>query len=107
MPMPYESGLISYAAFASLALATKKHGSGMTWSGLPSRRALRVLGWTLLAFSAVVAVAQLGPALGVTAWIGQMSLAGPFLVLLLSWRPRLAMILAGASMICALLVAIL
>lgn len=105
--MPYESGLIGYAAFASLAMAMKKHGSSLAWSGLPSRRALRVLGWTLLAFSAVVAVAQLGPALGVTAWIGQMCIAAPFLVLLLSWRPRLATILAGPSLICALFVAIL
>lgn len=105
--MPYESGLIGYAAFTSLALAMKKHGSGLAWTGLPSRRALRVLGWALLAFSAVVAVAQLGLALGLTAWIGQMCLAAPFLVLLLSWRPRLATILAAASLICALFVAIL
>ena len=105
--MPFESGLIGYAAFASLGLAMKKHGSSLAWSGLPSRRVLRVLGWTLLAFSAVVAVAQLGPALGVTAWIGQMCVAAPLLVLLLSWRPRLATSLAGASVICALFVAIL
>lgn len=104
--MPYESGLFGYAAFTSLALAMKKHGSGVAWSALPSRRALRVLGWTLLAFSAVVAVAQLGPAPGFTAWIGQMCVAATFLVLLLSWRPRLATILAAASLVCALFVAI-
>lgn len=105
--MPYESGLISYAAFTSLALAMKKHRPGLEPLPLPSRRALRVLGWALLAISAVVAVAQLDPALGVTAWIGQMCIAAPLLVLLLSWRPRLATILAGASLICALFVAIL
>lgn len=105
--MPYESGLIGYAAFTSLALAMKKSGPGMAWSGRPSRRALRILGWTLLAVSAVVAVAQLGLALGVTAWIGQMCLAAPFLVLLLSWRPRLATALAGTSLIWALFAAIL
>ena len=103
--MPYESGLISYVAFTSLALAVKKHRSGLEPLALPSQRVLRVWGWALLAFSAVVAVAQLGPALGVTAWIGQMCVAAPFLVLLLSWRPRLATILAGASLICALFVA--
>jgi hypothetical protein len=105
--MPYESGLIGYAALASLALAMKKHGSGLAWNGLPSRRVLQVLGWTLLAFSAVVAVAQLGLAMGVTVWTGQMCVAAPLLVLLLSWRPQLAAILAGASLICALSVAIL
>lgn len=105
--MPYESGLIGYAAFTSLALAMKKHGSGLAWTSVPSRQALRLLGWILLALSAVLAVAPLGPALGVTAWIGQMCLAALFLVLLLSWRPRLAVLLAAASLICVLFVAIL
>lgn len=100
--MPYESGLISYAAFASLALAMKKHVGNLAWDALPSRRALRVLGWMLLALSAAAAVSRLGPALGVTSWIGQMCLAAPLLVLLLSWRPRLAVILAGAALIGAL-----
>lgn len=90
--MPYESGLISYVAFTSLALAMEKHRSGFEPLALPSQRVLRVLGWALLAVSAVVAVAQSDPASGVTAWIGQMCVAAPFLVLLLSWRPRLAAI---------------
>lgn len=101
--MPYESGLISYAAFASLALATKKHGASLAWSAPPSRRLLKGLGWTLLALSAMAAVTRLGAALGLTAWIGQMCVAAPLLVLLLSWRPRLAVILAGVALIGALL----
>lgn len=105
--MPYESALIGYAAFASLALAKGKHGSGLAWSGPTSRRALRGLGWALLALSVVMAVAELGPALGVTVWMGQMCVIAPLLVLLLSWRPRLATILAGVGLICAPIVAIL
>ena len=104
--MPFDSGLISYAAFASLALATKKHGNSLGWSALPPQRVLRVLGWALLAVSAIVAVARLGPALGVTAWIGQMCVAAPLLVRMLSWRPRLSAILAGVSLVCALFTAI-
>ena len=103
--MPYESGLISYAALASLALAVKKHGSSLGWSSLPAPRVLRVLGWTLLVLSAAVAMVRLGPPLGVTSWIGQMCVAAPLLVLLLSWRPRLAATLAGVSLVCALFVA--
>lgn len=99
--MPYESGLISYAAFASLALAMKKHGSSLGWSALPPQRVLRVLGWALLALSAMAAVARMGLALGVTAWIAQMCVAAALLVLMLSWRPRLSAILAGVGLVCA------
>lgn len=105
--MPYESGLISYAAFASLALAMKKHGTSLAWSALPSQRVLRILGWALLALSATAAVVRFGAPLGVTTWIGQMCVAAPLLVLLLSWRPRLAAILAGPALLCALLLAFL
>ncbi|PVM83450.1 DUF3325 family protein [Caulobacter endophyticus] len=98
--MPYESGLISFAAFACLALAMKKHRPGLEPLVLPPQRVLRVLGWALLALSAAVAVLRLGPALGVTAWVGQMCVAAPLLVLLLSWRPKAATALAGAGLIC-------
>lgn len=100
--MPYESGLISYAAFASLALAMEKHAGGLAWSALPSQHVLRGLGWTLLALSAMAAMTRLGAALGLTTWIGQMCVAAPLLVLLLSWRPRLAVILAGVALVGAL-----
>jgi len=105
--MPYESGLISYAAFASLALAMKKHGSSLGWSALPPPRVLRMLGWALLALSAMAAVARLGLALGVTAWFAQMCVAAPLLVLVLSWRPKLSAILAGVGLVCAVLIVML
>jgi uncharacterized membrane protein YhdT len=104
--MPYDSGLISYAAFASLALAMKKHGNSLGWSALPPPRVLRILGWALMALSVIVAVARLGLALGVTAWFAQLCVAAPLLVLMLSWRPRLSAILAGVSLVCALFTAI-
>ena len=98
--MPYESGLISFAAFACLAMAMKKHRSGLEPLVLPSEGVLRVLGWVLLALSAAVALARLGWALGVVTWVGQMCVAAPLLVLLLSWRPKAATALAGAGLIC-------
>lgn len=98
--MSYESGLIGYAAFASLAMSMKKHSS-LGWSALPPPPILRLLGWTLLALSAAMAVAASGAALGVTAWIGQMCAAAAALVLLLSWRPRVALALAGACLVAA------
>ncbi|MDG2527206.1 DUF3325 domain-containing protein [Caulobacter endophyticus] len=98
--MPYESGLISFAAFTCLALSMKKHRSGLEPLALPSPGVLRVLGWGLLALSAGVAVFRLGGALGVTSWIGQMCVAAALLVLLMSWRPRAATVLAGVGLIC-------
>jgi hypothetical protein len=99
--MPYESGLLGYAAFTSLALAMTKHARGLGWNTLPPRLVLKILGWALLALSATVAVIRLGPSLGVTTWIGQICVAASLLVMLLSWRPRLAAVLAGAAIICA------
>ena len=68
---------------------------------MPSQRVLRVLGWALLALSAAVAIARWGPPLGVTAWIGQMCVAAALLALLLSWRPRAAVMLAGVGLAAA------
>ncbi|PXA85325.1 DUF3325 domain-containing protein [Caulobacter sp. D4A] len=105
--MPFESGLISFAAFTCMALAMKKHGSSLAWKSLPSQRVLRILGWVLLALAATTAVARLGAPLGVTTWVGQMCVAASLLVLLLSWWPRLAAILAGGAFVVAVFLALL
>lgn len=87
--MPLEPGLIGFAGLTSLALAMKKHRSGLRLPpALPG--SARVLGWMLLGLAAAVAVWRFGPGMGVTAWIGQTSVAGVALVLLMSWRPASA-----------------
>lgn len=101
--MSLETGLISYAAFASLALAVRKHRPAPPLPVMPSARAARLLGWLLLAIALIVAMLRVGPAQGVVAWIGQMCVAGAILVLLLSWQSRLALMLAVPTLILAMI----
>lgn len=95
--MSLETGLIGYAALASLALAVKKYRPAQPLPAMPSLEVARPLGWALLILAAVVAIARFGAGLGVVAWIGQLCIGGAALVLLLSWRPRLAYGLAVPS----------
>lgn len=97
--MPLEPGLISYAAFASLALGMKKHRPALPLPMMPSPDHARIIGWGLLVCAVLAAAWRLGPALGVVAWIGQMCVVGAILVLLHSWRPRTALLLAGPSLV--------
>lgn len=96
--MPLEPGLIGFAGLTSLALGMKKHGSGFIFP--PPPRLARVLGWTLLGLAAAAAVWRFGPGIGVTAWLGQLSIAGAVLVLLMSWRPALALGAALTALAC-------
>lgn len=100
--MPIEPGLIGYAAFASLALAMKKHRPAHPIPLMPSLHSARPLGWMLIACAGVVAILRFGGAQGVVAWIGQMCVAGAAMVLLLSWRPRIALLLAPFALALAL-----
>ncbi|MFZ2997108.1 DUF3325 domain-containing protein [Sphingobium sp.] len=101
--MLFEAGLIGYAGFASLTLGMNKHRPNKPLSLMPSRFTAQVLGWALLACAGVVAVIQLGVAQGIIAWIGQICLGGVMMVLLLSWRPRLALQLAPVALIVGLI----
>lgn len=103
--MPLETGLLSYAALAALALAVKKHRP-RNLPVLPPANVARLAGWTLLALSALVAMLRFGPALGSVAWVGQLCVSGALFVLLLSWRPRLALGLAGPALAAALISAL-
>lgn len=101
--MSLETGLISYAALASLALVVKKHRPSPPLPAMPSPRTARLTGWLLLAVALVVAMLRVGPEQGIVTWIWQMCVAGAILVLLLSWRSRLALALAAPSLALAAL----
>ena len=101
--MLFDSGLISYAAFASLTLGMYKHRPKPPLPLMPSVFTARVLGWALLLCAGAAAVWQLGAAQGIIAWIGQVCLGGVVMVLLLSWRPRLALNLAPVALIAGLI----
>lgn len=78
----------------------KKHRSASVLRVLPSPGIARLVGCALLVLAAAVAIVQGGVGLGLTAWIGQMCVAAPLLVLVLSWRPNVAPPLAIAALAC-------
>ena len=87
--------LLAYAGMAALCQGLERHYK-QVWQRLPApgrRRALRLLGWALLAASFAASVAAWGWAMGPVGWFGQLSLAGFALVLLLPYWPRLALAL--------------
>ncbi|MDF0542152.1 DUF3325 domain-containing protein [Sphingobium sp. H39-3-25] len=99
--MPLESGLIAYAAFANLAVAIKKHRPKKPVPAMLAPPRARLVGAVLLAISLIVAVLRFGGAQGFVAWVGELCIAGAMLVLLMSWRPRLALSLGLATLACA------
>lgn len=85
--------LLAYAGMAALCQGLERHFKPV-WQRLPSpglRRALRLGGWALLLASLAACVQAWGWAMGPVGWFGQMSLGGFVLVLLLPYRPRLAL----------------
>ena len=99
--MWFETGLISLAALTCLALAMRKHRSQVALGVMASPPVARVLGWALLGLSAVVAIGRFGVPFGLAAWVGQLCVAGVALVLLMSWRPGVAPVVAGLALACA------
>lgn len=91
--MPLETALLSYAAFANLAIANPRHRPAPPLcTALPLRLA-RYLGIALLLLSALLAILRFGPYQGPVAWLGLVSAAGIALVLLMSRWPRTALAL--------------
>lgn len=99
--MPLEAGLIGYGAMASLALAAKKHRPTPPLPYMPSPSTARIVGWLLVALSAMAAMLRYGPALGIVAWVGQICVAGALFVLLMSWHARHAFLLGMAGLVAA------
>lgn len=99
--MSPETGLIGFAALTCFTLAMPKHRAGIPPSAFPTPRVIRSLGWILLVVGAIVVIAQEGWAFGVVAWIGQLSVAGACLVLLMSWRPAYAPAAGALALACA------
>lgn len=101
--MPFEPGLIAYAGLAHLAMARHKFRAASPLPiGIPFP-AVRAAGIVLLMLSMVAAMLRFGPAQGAAAWTGQMCIAGVALVLLLSWRPRTALMLSVPILVIGML----
>ncbi|SES76940.1 MULTISPECIES: DUF3325 domain-containing protein [unclassified Pseudomonas] len=93
--------LMCYAGFAALCLSTDRHHGELLHSRPTPRRrlGLRVAGWLLLTVSIWPAVAISGWGQGLVEWCAVLMLSALLLVLLLPYRPRLALILAGVGLL--------
>ena len=93
--------LMCYAGFTALCLSTDRHHGELLHSKPSARRrwALRVMGWLLLALSIWPAVTLAGWGQGLVEWCAVLMLSALLLVLLLPYRPRLALILAGVGLV--------
>ena len=93
--------LMCYAGFTALCLSTDRHHGELLHSKpSPQRRVgLRAAGWLLLALSIWPAVALGGWSRGLVEWCAVLMISALLLVLLLPYRPRLALILAGVGLL--------
>lgn len=91
--------LLAYSGMIGLCQGMERHYK-QVWQRLPApllRRGLRVAGWALLVASFAACVMAWGWSMGPVGWFGQISLAGFVLILLLPYRPRLAVLLPLAA----------
>lgn len=93
--------LMCYAGFTAVCLSTDRHHGELLHSKPSPRRrlGLRLSGWLLLALSIWPAVNRAGWGQGLVEWCAVLMLSALLLVLLLPYRPRLALILAGVGML--------
>ncbi|WLH41952.1 DUF3325 domain-containing protein [Pseudomonas sp. FP2254] len=93
--------LMCYAGFTALCLATDRHhGELLRSKPSPARRlGLRVAGGLLLTLAIGPAVWVSGWAQGLVEWCAVLMLSALLLVLLLPYRPRLALSLAGVGLL--------
>ncbi|VVP72002.1 hypothetical protein PS918_01302 [Pseudomonas fluorescens] len=93
--------LLCYGGFTALCLSMDRHHA--EWLGrtpsLPVRRRLKCAGWLLLGLSMWAAVSATGWALGLVEWFAVLMLSALLLVMLLPYRPRLALWLAALGLL--------
>jgi hypothetical protein len=93
--------LLCYGGFTALCLSMDRH-HGELLGRKPSarrRQGMRIGGWLLLACSLWAAVSAAGWGVGLVQWFAVLMLSALLLVLLLPYRPRLALALAGVSLL--------
>ena len=93
--------LLCYAGFTALCLSMPRHHDELLGHKPSTRRgqALKLAGWLLLGLSLWAAVKANGWSLGLVDWLAVLMLSALALVLLLPYRPRLALALAGMSLL--------
>ena len=93
--------MMCYAGFTALCLSTDRHHGELLHSKPTAirRLGLRVGGWLLLGVSIWPSVLGAGWSQGLVEWCAVLMLSALLLVLLLPYRPRLALILAGLGLL--------
>lgn len=93
--------LLTYAGFTALCLSMPRHHAELLGTKPSTRRrqGLTLAGWLLLALSLWAAVTANGWSFGLVDWFAVLMLSALALVLLLPYRPRLALTLAGLSLL--------
>jgi len=93
--------LLCYSAFTALCLSMDRHHAELLgYKPMAGRRRLlRGTGWLLLALSLWTTVATSGWSLGLVQWCAVLMFSALLLVLLLPYRPRLALVLAGLGLL--------
>lgn len=93
--------LLCYASFTALCLSMDRHHVELLGRKPTAgrRRLIKLTGWLLLAVSLWAAVSSIGWGLGLVEWFAVLMLSALLLVLLLPYRPRLALSLAGVSLL--------
>ncbi|MBH3407312.1 DUF3325 domain-containing protein [Pseudomonas glycinae] len=93
--------LLCYSAFTALCLAMPRHHEELLGHKPSARRRqyLKLAGWLLLGLSLWAAVASKGWSFGLVDWCAVLMFSALTLVLLLPYRPRLALTMAGLSLL--------
>jgi magnesium-transporting ATPase (P-type) len=93
--------LLCYGGFTALCLSMDRHHADLLGRkpSTRSRQWLKVAGWVLLAISLCPAVSVANWALGLVEWFAVLMLSALLLVLLMPYRPRMALALAAVSLL--------
>lgn len=93
--------LLCYTGFTALCLSMPRHHDELLGhkSSARRRRCLKLIAGLLLALSLWAAVSAHGWSFGLVDWFAVLMLSALALVLLLPYRPRLALALAGMSLL--------
>lgn len=93
--------LLCYAGFTALCLSMPRHHDELLGHKPTARRArhLKFAGWLLLGASLWAAVAANGWSFGLVDWFAVLMGSALVLVLLMPYRPKLALLLAALSLL--------
>lgn len=99
--------LLCYGGFTALCLSMERHHVELLGHkpSAPRRQSLKLGGWLLLALSLWAAVSATGWGLGLVEWFAVLMLSALVLVLLMPYRSRLALSLAGLGLLASPLAA--